>query len=176
MRIFASVLCAASIAMGTSSSAWAEDPFGPWLGKYENESSQDATQGVIEHAIESGTEDLNFIKRKVARSRLKAINPPYRNVRILEDGDRLVTDFDGHRYAAPTDGSFVGAVDPEGNKIQVSYTANGNTLHARYVGDDGEKRMDFERVPGGSEIIMHVTVLSPKLKEPVRYSVRYSRK
>lgn len=148
--------------------------FEPWVGSYES-AAPDEAKTIIDRAIEEGTKDMGAVKRKIARKRLKSINPPYRVVRIIMNGEQLITDFDGRRYSAPTHGGEAKGVDPDGEDVTVSYKRDGRLLRARYVGDDGEKRIDFEIDPNGDELIMHVTVLSSKLDEPIRYSLPYQR-
>ena len=175
LRTFSALLVLTSLALADVQFVRAQSPFTPWLGTYKNTASSANTTDVIERATEQGTREMGFVRRKVARSRLKAINPPYEQVRIVERGDHLLTEFDGRRYTAPLNGRAEQGTDPEGKSVTVSFQAEGNTLHARYVAEDGEKRMDFVRSPDGRELTMNVTVLSPKLPEPVRYSVRYVR-
>src|SRR5690606_30268305 len=98
-----------------------------------------------------------------------------RVVRIVADGEQLITDFDGRRYSAPTHGGEAKGTDPDGKDVTVSYKRDGRLLRARYVGEDGEKRIDFELDPASEEMIMHVTVLSSRLEDPIRYSLPYER-
>jgi len=146
--------------------------FSPWIGAYESAAPAQA-ESTIERAIEEGTSSMGALRRSVARSRLKTTNQPYRRVRIAPAGDELVTDFDGRTYKAPTDGRAEQGKDPDGKAVTVSYATSGDTLKTRYVGEDGEKWIDFERTPDGQGLIMRVTVLSKKLPGPIKYSVRY---
>jgi hypothetical protein len=166
------VLVSCSLA---SSGTWAQDAFGPWLGTYQSASVSDA-QTTIESAIERGTNSMGPLRRMVARKRLKAVNQPHKIVRIVEDGAHLAVDFDGRVFRAPVNGKPEKGIDPEGKDVTVSYRADGRALHARYVGADGEKRIDFERSADGRALTMRVTVLSSQLPGPIRYSLRYERK
>jgi hypothetical protein len=158
-----------------SSTAWADPAeFSPWLGSYKAVAPSQA-KDTIEHAIEKSTSSMGLLRRSVARSRLEKTNSPYKVVRIANAGDEVVTDFDGRRYSAPSDGSPEKGKDPEGKKVTVSFRAEGSTLRGRYVGEDGEKLIDFERSPDGQQLTVHVTVLSKKLPEPIHYSMRYAK-
>jgi hypothetical protein len=147
--------------------------FGPWLGTYESAGPEG--QATIDAAIEEGTNALGPLKRRIARKRLKAVNQPYKQIRIYQVGDVLVTDFEGRRYSAPVTGEAAEGVDPEGKKVTVSYRPEGRTLHARFVAEDGEKRIDFELDESGAGLAMHVTVRSGRLPEPIRYTLNYGR-
>jgi hypothetical protein len=145
------------------------------VGTYES-ASPDKAKNTIENAIEQGTDDMGALRRSVARNRLKSTNRVNNTVRITPSGNELVTDFDGRKYRAPTTGAAEKGKDPDGKTVTVSYKAVGNTLKSRYVGEDGEKQIDFERTPDGQGMIMHVTVLSKKLSAPIKYSIRYNKK
>jgi len=155
--------------------AHAEGPFDTWLGSYDNTRSLDEAQQVIDQAIEVGTRDMKGLRRRIARSRLRRISPPSAQLRIQAKDGQLVTEFDGRRYRAPTNGNPERGVDPRGKRVTVSYHVVGNVLQARYLGDDVEKRVDFEPAADGAGLTLHVTLLSEELPKPVRYNVQYRR-
>ncbi len=155
--------------------AHAEGPFDAWLGSYDNTRSLAETRRVIDQAIERVTGDMKGLRRRIARSRLERVSLPSAQLHIRVEDDQLVTDFDGRRYRAPINGNPERGVDPRGKRVTVSYHVVGNVLQARYVGDDGEKRVDFETAEDGHGLTMHVTLLGEELPEPVRYRVQYRR-
>jgi len=165
----------ASLAL--TGSAFADpDAFSPWIGTYRS-AAPDQAKSTIDRAIEEGTSDMGPLRRSVARNRLRSTNQMNDTVRITPaEEDELVIDFDGRKYRAPTSGAPEKGRDPDGKTVTVSYKAAGNTLKSRYVAEDGEKQIDFERSPGGESMIMHVTVLSKKLPGPIKYSIRYNKK
>jgi hypothetical protein len=163
------------IALGARAVVSADGPFDPWLGSYRNTRSAAETQQMVDAAIERGIRDMRPLQRRIARSRLKAVSPASAELRIVEQEDRLATEFDGRRYSAPANGSPAGGVDPQGKRITVSYHVVGDVLHARYVGGDGETRMDFEPIDDGQGLTVQVTVMSKEIPEPVRYNVHFRR-
>ena len=171
--IFAALLGGSLALSGT---ALAEpEAFSPWVGSYQSTSPERA-KDIIERAIESGTSSMGALRRSVARKRLESTNRVNNTVRIAPAGDELITDFDGRAYRAPTTGEAEKGKDPDGKAVTVSYKAVGDTLKSRYVAEDGEKQIDFERAPDGQSMIMHVTVISPKLPAPIKYSIPYKKK
>ncbi len=171
---FVSSILLASFAFLSGGALADRATFTPWVGSYTSATPEKA-KDTIDRAIESGTSSMRALRRSVARSRLKNTNKPYQTVRISPAGDELITDFDGRRYKAPTDGGEERGRDPDGKVVIVSYKAVGDTLKTRFVAEDGEKQIDFERAPDGQSMIMHVTVLSKKLPNPIKYSVRYNK-
>jgi hypothetical protein len=165
----------ASLAFVSGSALADPATFSSWMGSYTS-AAPDQAKDTIEQAIEKGTSSMGALRRSVARSRLKNTNRAYQVVRISPSGDELVTTFDGRSYEAPTDGGAKKGKDPDGKSVTVSYKAEGDTLKSRFIGEDGEKRIDFERTPDGQGLIMHVTVISKKLPAPIKYSVRYHKK
>ncbi len=149
-----------------------EASFEPFLGRYEAvDLGQHAS--TIDRAILEGTEAMGPLRRSVGRRRLHAVNRPVRVLRIVREGARLVTEFDGDRYVAPLSGAVQRGRDPEGEIVRISYRVAGDTLRARYVGDDGEKRIGFQLA--GGNLRMGVTLSSDQLPGPIRYQLAYRR-
>lgn len=148
--------------------------FEPFFGTYEavDFAGQSA---IIDRAIMNGTEAMGPLRRSVGRRRLHAVNRPVRTLRILHEGSSVVTDFDGDRYVAPLTGAWQRGRDPEGERIRVSYRVVGNTLRARYIGDDGEKQIHFALAASG-RLEQTSTLLSDQLPAPIRYRLAYRRR
>lgn len=148
--------------------------FERFLGTYEAVDFA-GQAAIIDQAIQGGTEAMGPLRRSVGRRRLHAVNRPVRVLRILREGDHLVTEFDGDRYVAPLTGAFRAGRDPEGKRIRVAYRVSGNTLRARYVGDDGEKQIGFSLGDSG-RLEQTSTLLSDQLPGPIRYRLSYRRR
>ena len=148
--------------------------FSPWFGQYKSVAPGTA-KTTVENAINQGTSSMGMLRRSVARSRLTDVNRPYQTVRIFQQGNELITDFDGNKFPGHADGSPERSKDPRGDPVTVSYRAAGDTLTGKYLGDDGTKEIAFERSPDGNQLTMHVTVTSKKLPQPIHYSIRYQK-
>ncbi len=148
-----------------------EAPYARFVGTYESDSVA-ADRQTIEDAILRGTEPMGPLRRSVARRRLRNVNEPVRVLRILVEGEHLVTDFDGDRYVSHLDGRPQRGRDPEGKIVTVIYREAGNVLHARYVGEDGEKRIDFVRSTG-DRLTLSVSLMSDQLPATIRYRLPY---
>jgi hypothetical protein len=172
-------MLAALFCLGLASSTLADgqphvSSFASFVGIYRDASASES-RSTIKDAIDRATASMNFIARPIARERLKAINPAYATIRIVLRGNQLTTDFDGQRFVAPIDGATARNVDEDGSEVHVSYRAEGAKLHARYHGEDGEKRYAFELAPDDRSLDAHVTVLSKRLPQPVAYRIVYTR-
>ncbi len=159
--------------MPTTTETSGTSEFEPFVGAYRAV-DLDEQAAVIDQAVTEGTEKMGPVRRRVGRKRLHAVNVPVRVLRIDDQGDTLVTDYDGKRYGAPKSGEARRERDPEGKPVNVSYRVVGRTLRARYVGPDGEKIMQFQ-LGGQDRLTMHVTLLSDQLPEPIRYRLEFRR-
>jgi hypothetical protein len=169
-----SALVGAVVSLGIAASALADGSgFAPFVGAY-HELAARASAARIEAAIDTATAPMNFVARLVAHKRLTTVNVPAESLRIVQREGELDTDFDGHRYSAPLDGSVRRNSGPDGKPVDVSYHVEGHTLRGRYVAADGEKRFDFVRRPDGRTLDVHVTVLSARLPRPVVYTLSYA--
>ncbi len=127
---------------------------------------------IIDRAIVKGTEEMRPLHRRVARRRLRAVNSPIRVLRIEREGDRVVMDLDGERYAAPVSGKTERARDPDGELIHLSFRVVGGSLRGHYVEAGAEKIMSF-RLGDDRRLTMDVTVLSDQLPGPIRYQLAF---
>lgn len=167
----ASSVVALLLATSVPTRSQQEAPFSHFLGAYESDSVE-ADRHTIEDAILRGTEPMGPLRRSVARRRLRNVNVPVRRLRILVEGEHLVTEFDGDRYVSHLDGRPQRGRDPDGKVVTVFYREAGNVLHARYVGEDGEKRIDFVR-SGGDRLTLSVSLISDQLPATIRYRLPY---
>src|SRR5262249_39971583 len=95
-RLFQGLLLTAIV-----SAAHADDPSLQATFVNEQRSAQ-----TIKTRIETTVAKMNFIKRPIARSRLKKTNEPHRRVDIAIGDSEISVAFDGHKpVKMPADGS-----------------------------------------------------------------------
>ncbi len=130
-------------------------------------------------AITSGTASMNFIKRPIARSRLKKTNlPPYGTVRISHTPTEVSVDMDGRApILTPADGKTIKWKRPEdGEMLDVNTVWENGALKETFVAGDGSRENLFAISPDGQIMTMQVTIRSPQLKQPIVYKLDYRRK
>ncbi len=130
-------------------------------------------------AITSGTASMNFIKRPIARSRLKKTNlPPYGTVRIAHTPTEVSIDMDGRApILTPADGKTIKWKRPEdGEILDVNTVWEGSALKETFVAGDGSRENLFTPSADGQTMTMQVTIRSPQLKQPIVYRIDYRRK
>lgn len=128
----------------------------------------------IRHAIDVATADLNFIKRPVARSRLRATNTPARTVtiRMVADSVEITTD-STTVLRIKSDGR---AIDwrYHGEALRVTSTFAADTLTNTFVAEDGQRVSSYALRPDGA-LQVHVRITSPQLKHAVEYTLVFRR-
>ncbi len=129
---------------------------------------------IIDRAIVSGTEEMGPLRRRVARRRLHAVNEPIRVLRIEREGDRVVMDLDGDRYAAPVSGKTERSRDPDGELVDLSFRVVGGSLRGHYVEAGAEKIISF-RLGDDGRLTLDVRVLSSQLPEPIHYRLAFQK-
>jgi hypothetical protein len=129
----------------------------------------------IDQAIEAGVAKMNFIKRPIARSRLKKTNPLYQRIEIRQDGARISVRYDeGKPIVMPLDGSAVQWTRDDGEIFDVSARAGATQLQQTFKADDGQRVNEFSLAPDGA-LTLQVTLTSPQLPAPVTYTLSYRR-
>jgi len=154
--------------LGLGAAVWAASPLD---GNYTLDKSRSAD---VDKAVEATVEQLNFMIRPVARSRLAKPNTPSPRVCIAV-GDRAQIELGARIVSAPLDGQAVSWSRLDGEVLQVSIRQSGERLVETFQGADGSRRNTFTLLDGGKALAMDVQLESPKLPEPLRYRLVYSR-
>jgi len=141
-------------------------------GTFVNEQQSAAT---IETAIEAAVAKMNFIKRPIARSRLKKTNEAHRRVQIDIGGDQISVAFDGRKpVQMPADGSTIRWTREDGETFDVNAAWDGNRLVQTFRAEDGTRANAFSASADG-RLTMQVTLTSPQLDQPLVYTLTFAR-
>ncbi|HET9445788.1 MAG TPA: hypothetical protein VFO35_05995 [Steroidobacteraceae bacterium] len=141
-------------------------------GTYVNEQQ---SAKVIESAIETTVARMNFIKRPIARSRLKKTNSAHRRVEIRVGGDQISVAFDGNKpVQMPADGSTVRWTREDGETFDVNAAWDGEKLVQTFKAEDGARANAFS-VGADGRLQMVVTITSPQLDQPLVYTLTFAR-
>ena len=129
----------------------------------------------ITTAIETTVAKMNFIKRPIARSRLKKTNEVHRRVDIALGGAQISVAFDGHKpVQMPADGSTIRWTRDDGETFDVSAVWDGDRLVQTFKAEDGTRSNTFGLGADG-RLTVQVKVTSPQLDSPVSYALSFAR-
>ena len=130
----------------------------------------------INQAIESAVARMNFITRPIARGRLRKTNEPYRTVRISFTPAQIsvVTDT-RDAIVSPANGAPIKWTREDGEVLDVATAWRGATIEQSFTAEDGKRVNTYSLSPDGNVMTMQVTITSPRLAAPLRYSLRYRR-
>ncbi len=137
-----------------------------------------STADVVTTAITSGTAKMNFIKRPIARSRLKKTNlPPYATVTFTYPPNEISIEMDTRKpVVTPADGKTIKWTREDGEVFDVNSVWEGGALKETFVAGDGSRENLFEPGPDGQSMTLQVTIRSSQLKQPIVYRLEYRRK
>lgn len=157
MRAIALSACFAVIAA-------AQDPGYNGVFKYVSDSG-------IEAAIETAVKDMNFVKRPIARGRLKDTNPAYQKVAFAVSAQEISVQYDARNpIKVPADGRAVPWTREDGKTFQVSARIDGGKLTQTFKNDEGE-RTNIWQLGADRKLSLGVTVSSASLPKPLTYSI-----
>ncbi len=139
---------------------------------------QPGAQETVVSAITSGTANMNFIKRPIARSRLKKTNlPPYAWVKIEHTPTEVSIEMDGRKpIVTPADGKSIKWTREDGEVFDVNTVWEQGNLKETFVAGDGSRENLFEPGADGQAMVLQVTIRSPQLKQPIVYRLNYRKK
>lgn len=128
-------------------------------------------------AIDKATEDMFFAVKGLARSKLRDATQVRQPVRIVfGNGNIVVTATGAPPATSPENGSPTPYKDGGGtpSKLTQRLTADGKFVQI-FVGESGMRSNTFTLSADGATLWMAVSVESPKLPKPIRYTLTYRR-
>ena len=125
--------------------AHAQEPL--WVGVFENKNqSSDGIQAAIETAVAK----MNFIKRPIARSRLKKTNEPHKKIVITQRADVISVAFDDRKpVQMPADGRPIKWTRDDGEVFDVSVAVTNEGLVQTFTAEDGQRVNTFSANDAG---------------------------
>jgi hypothetical protein len=166
-RLWAALACGV-LSMGHI--VHAEEPL--WVGVFEN--NNQSSDGIAA-AIETAVANMNFVKRPIARSRLKKTNEPYRKIVITQQADVISVAFDDRKpIQTPADGRPIKWTRDDGEVFDVSVAVTNEGLVQRFKAKDGQRVNTFSANNAG-QMTMEAQLTSPQLPTPVIYTLLYHR-
>lgn len=144
-----------------------------WVGHFVHVGGAD-DQRRVEEAIEQVVQEMSFLYRSLARSRLLDSNSIPKTIRISMIKSDAVVAFDERRYAAPVDGTSVAVVGLAGERLALQQRITREGLEMKLIGPQGG-RTSLLRADGPKRLLLRVTVWSPRLPADVVYWLRFER-
>jgi hypothetical protein len=134
-----------------------------------------ASNSGIEAAIEATVKDMNFIKRPIARGRLKETNPAYQKVTITAGAQETSIQYDARTpIKTPASGKPVPWTREDGKVFQVTAKVEGNRLVQTFKNEEGE-RTNLWQVGADGKLTVSVTVKSASLPKDLTYTITFGR-
>jgi hypothetical protein len=129
-------------------------------------------------AIDAVLKRINWSARGRARNRLNSVNPPCTSVHIQIIDPRTVTVGTDQwpTWQHRLDGTPIRWRRNHQEQYDVSLRLSPHgVLEQRFVGVDGERINRYILSDGGKTLEMEVLVMSPKLPQPIHYTLRFAR-
>jgi hypothetical protein len=134
-----------------------------------------ASDSGIAAAIEDTVKDMNFIKRPIARGRLKDTNPAYQKVTMTLGAQEISIQYDARNpIKTPANGTAVPWTREDGKTFQVTAKVDGTRLVQTFKNDEGERTNLWQLGPDG-KLTLSATVKSHSLPKPLSYTITFTR-
>lgn len=169
LYVFCTLALCTDMALPPTARAQSTDP----QGTFQLIADQSAD---IEAAIETAVAKMNFVKRPIARNRLKKTNTAYQLIHIARLPDAVELTFDQRKpLRVPTTGTPVKWTREDGEVFDVSAQWQGTQLTQTYKAEDGMRVNTFRLSPDGQTLSLDVAVSSGQLPQAVKYTLAYRR-
>ena len=160
----------------TPAPAPAVDPRTRFAGVYLFAGGAREQEG-IQAGIERAIDEMSFITRPFARSRLRNTNPAYGWVQVQFQGEHIVITLAGRSpINTLADGSPAPWTRPDGEQVQARQRFMGDRVVQSITAQDGSRRVEYQLDASGQRLTLDVTVTSPRLPAPLRYRLTYRRR
>ena len=134
-----------------------------------------AAQPDLAALIDRAIAPMNFLKRPIARGRLKKTNPAYTRIQITGNAAEITIQYDARKpQHMPADGHPVPWRREDGERFSISARLDKETLIQTYQAKDGKRINVFHRDPATGGLALEVQVLSERLPGPIAYTLAYT--
>lgn len=136
-----------------------------------------AERAAVAAAVDRAVAPMSFLARGIARSSLIARAEIRPAIAILfgDDGTVSVISPGELPESSPADGTPVRVVNRFGDESELSQQFVEGAFVQRGRTDDGSGSTIFELQPDGQTLLVHRTMESSKLPQPVKYTLTYRR-
>ena len=130
----------------------------------------------IAEVVERTVRQFNFLIRPIARSRLQRTQVPFPSIEFQHRADKafVIAHENGTKVVHQRIGPSANAVAPDGTAIRVRLNA-GPPLREIYESGEGQRENTYELSDDGRRLTVQVFIMSPRLREPLRYRLVYER-
>lgn len=130
----------------------------------------------VDQAIRKATSGMNFITRPIARGRLSKTNAPYGSITLSQTPSEVTVVTDGRApIVTPASGEVIRWTREDGEVLDVNTEWQSGSLVQTFAAEDGKRVNVYTLGPDGNTLSMRVTITSPRLPEPMVYTLRYRR-
>lgn len=124
-----------------------------------------------DQAIEVAIEDMNFVFRPFARSRLKANTEIRPWLQFEEDGHHLTLTWHDGELKIPMDGTPVELVGKQGDPATARCRIEGDKIILEFINPQGGRETVFRRTKKG--LVADVRIFADPLPEDIKYRLTY---
>jgi hypothetical protein len=171
MRLASAVVFALFVLL--PSIAFAQVPEGEVT--YKAAESVKALRAKIDKGIEGAVEDMSFITRPIARSRLKDSNQIFSTLQFNVKGDKIAIAQGDRGWITMTDGKPTKWEREDGETFTVTHSKDAHSITQKFKAEDGLKTLTYVFSKDLSKMSVSIELKSPKLGAPMKYTLQYAR-
>ena len=136
----------------------------------------DKEQKAAEEAIEKVVQQMAFIKRPIARSKLKTRTKKASAWTFTIAGGTIKSNAEGiMSWESPASGAAAATKTSQGDDCKLTQKLSGNRLTMLFVTEDGSRENDFTLADDGVTLTNAVTIKSTQLPDAIRFTETYKK-
>lgn len=158
-----------------SPTAHAQQPEAPVLGSYKLSISKSKARARVDARIEALVDEMNFLIRPIARSKLQNSSLICGRFSFDTEGDDLLTRCDGARVDRSSRHGKKGKTVYNGEEYVLIQRLDGRRVFQSFTGGDGVRSSRYELSEDGRTLTMKTRISSDQLPRPLEYTLVYER-
>ncbi len=154
--------------------AFAQVPEGKVV--YKAAESVKQLEKKINKGIEAAVEDMSFITRPIARSRLKDSNKVFKTMTFDVNGDKIGIKQGDRPMITMQEGKPTKWTRDDGEVFTVTHSKDGeHSFTQSFKAEDGIKTLTYVFSKDLSKMSVSIELKSPKLGGPMKYTLQYAK-
>ena len=142
---------------------------------YKATQSHKKNAKIVKDGIENAIEDMSFITRPIARSRLKDSNLPFKTIKVVVKGDKVTIQHDKRKViTSPVSGAAIQWKREDGEVFKVTQAVKPKLIVQTFYSEDGNKVLKYYFSEDYKKLTVNIVLKSPKLSGPLKYKLTYA--
>jgi hypothetical protein len=175
-RLYWMVVCVLILGLPGASLGQTQETLDLFEGTFKADMSEERARAEINRQIDDVVQDMSFIERPFARSRLRTATAPCQELEFAVNGNELTIRCDDRAPAtAPATGEQAVHELDDGDRVVLIHQVGERQVLQVFADEDGMRKNLFTISPDGRSVQLDIEISSTRLPAPLEYRRTFTR-